>query len=88
MLIAPSVIKFCLKKLVCIKEDIDIFNGSDFSIEVFDNESVIVRAVPAIGFDTDWNSRPDGRPFFFTVTKVDFEKSIDIKWNSPRVTKN
>ena len=45
MLIAPSVIKLGPKELVYIKEHIDIFNGSGFSIEVFDNESIWVIAI-------------------------------------------
>lgn len=136
MLIAPSVIKLGSKELLTMKERIGIFNESGFIIEIFDEESVILRAVPAVGYETDWNgiikemsgqlenygfadkaqveflshlatracrasvkrndpltdieidhllkdinkskvlTCPHGRPFFFTMTKNDFEKKV------------
>jgi len=136
MLIAPSVIKLGPKELLTIKEHIGIFNDSGFVVEIFDDESVILRAVPAVGYETDWNgiikemagqlenygftdkaqveflshlatracrasvrkndpltdpeidhllkdinesnvlTCPHGRPFFFTMTKNDFEKKV------------
>ena len=136
MLIAPSVIKLGAKEFLTIKEHLEIFNNSGFVVEIFDDESVILRAVPAVGYETDWNgiikemagqlenygfadkaqkeflshlatracrasvkrndpltdpeidhllkdvnestvlTCPHGRPFFFTMTKNDFEKKV------------
>jgi len=136
MLIAPSIVKLGPKELVSVKEHLDFFNDSGFAVEVFDDESLIIRAVPAVGYDTDWDgiikemagqfenygfadkaqeeflshlatkacrasvkrndpltdpeidtllkdineskvlTCPHGRPFFFTMTKNDFEKKV------------
>ena len=136
MLVAPSIVKLGPKELISVKENIDLFNDSGFAVEIFDEESVIIRAVPVVGYETDWNgivremagqlenygfadkaqveflshlatkacrasvrrndpltnpeidallkdvneskvlTCPHGRPFFFTMSKNDFEKKV------------
>lgn len=136
MLIAPSIVKLGPKEIVSVKENLSLFNDSGFALEIFDDESVIIRAVPAVGYETDWNgivkemagqlenygyadraqkdflshlatkacrasvkrndpltepeinaliadineskvlTCPHGRPFFFTMSKNEFEKKV------------
>ncbi len=136
MLVAPSIVKLGNKELLSVKENLELFNDSGFALEIFDEESVIIRAVPAVGYETDWNgivkemagqlenygyadkvqeeflshlatkacrasvkrndpltdpeidallkdinaskvlTCPHGRPFFFTMSKNDFEKKV------------
>jgi DNA mismatch repair protein MutL len=136
MLVAPSIVKLGAKEIVSVKENLELFNNSGFALEIFDDESVIIRAVPAVGYETDWNgivkemagqlenygfadkvqedflshlatkacrasvkrndpltepeinaliadineskvlTCPHGRPFFFTMSKNDFEKKV------------
>ena len=136
VLIAPQIIKVSPTEIAEFNEHSGLFNENGFSIENFDENSLIMRSVPALGFDTDWagtvreilgqmihegstdilnekflyfiasnackssvkrndhlsdieidhlindinNSNvltcPHGRPFFFTVSRNEFEKRV------------
>lgn len=136
VLISPQIIRISATELSVFIEFYELFSSSGFLIDTFDENSVILRAVPAIGFETDWtgtikeilgqiinegstdllnekflyylastackssikrndfladaeidflindinNSNvltcPHGRPFFFQITKNEFEKRV------------
>jgi len=56
LLIVPVIIKMSSKELSIMEEASDFFNEVGFVIEKFDDESAIMRAIPALGFDADWES--------------------------------
>ncbi|HNW81586.1 MAG TPA: DNA mismatch repair endonuclease MutL [bacterium] len=55
VLTAPQIIKVSPSELAEFNEHTALFNENGFSIENFDENSLIMRSVPALGFDTDWN---------------------------------
>lgn len=54
VLISPQIIHVSPTELEMFRENSELFNESGFSMEIFDESSLVMRAVPAIGFDTDW----------------------------------
>ncbi|MGI6395184.1 MAG: DNA mismatch repair endonuclease MutL [bacterium] len=54
MLIAPELVPLSEVEVDIVKSNIDEFSSAGFLIEIFDENSVAIRAVPAIGFETDW----------------------------------
>ncbi len=56
LLIVPVIIKMSPKELSIMEEIISSLSEAGFIIEKFDDESAILRAVPAIGFDADWET--------------------------------
>jgi DNA mismatch repair protein MutL len=54
MLIAPIIVALSDIEKDIINSNIILFSNAGFLIEQFDESSVAVRAVPAIGFDADW----------------------------------
>ncbi len=54
MLVAPIIVGLSDIEKDIISSNIILFSNAGFLIEQFDESSVAVRAVPAIGFDADW----------------------------------
>ena len=54
LLIVPFVIKMSPKELSIMEEFRGFLSEAGFVIEKFDEESAILRAVPALGFEADW----------------------------------
>lgn len=54
LLISPQIIKTSPSEMSLFNENCPLFLENGFSIEVFDENSLILRAVPALGFETDW----------------------------------
>lgn len=56
MLIAPVVTVLSSLESSLFNENMELFEHGGFLAEAFDESSIIIRAVPALGFDADWQS--------------------------------
>ncbi len=56
LMIIPSIIKMSPKELSILEEASELLSNAGFVVEKFDEESAILRAVPALGFDANWEN--------------------------------
>lgn len=56
MLIAPVVVVMSSVELDMFNENKELFDIAGFLAQPFDENSIIIRAVPALGFEADWQA--------------------------------
>lgn len=54
LLISPIMVKVSPSEKVVLEENLDKFTALAFDISLLDDSTAVLRATPAIGFETDW----------------------------------
>jgi len=60
LLISPVMIRISPSEKVALEENINKFTALAFDISLLDDSTAVLRAIPAIGFETDWEKLVKG----------------------------